>query len=90
MIDIGHETMLTQTSSFFSNPLQYAHEVTVIDVHWLPHAVVPRLHVTTLALIHEGRLRWRDALPGSVVVEGDEDLAAGLLDGLPPSSGWGR
>lgn len=37
-----------------------------------------RLHATTLALLAEGRLDWRGA--DEVEVEGDEEVAAGLLD----------
>lgn len=39
-----------------------------------------QVHASTLALLAERRISWREALPGSLQIEGDPEVAAGLLD----------
>jgi uncharacterized protein (TIGR03083 family) len=44
--------------------------------------VTVHVHASTLALLAAARLGWREALPGSIMIEGDREVASGLLDVL--------
>lgn len=77
VVDTGGDRRRTWAVDFARR--QYGVRVTV------PADAVIRLDAMTLALITEGRDRWRDVPASRLLVEGDAAVAADLLDVLPPA-----